>query len=203
MALRIQIAWPGQTVREAEHISAQRAAAVHIEQSPVAWPWRRGGPGTLAVPEYVNVTDLGLLVYQDDQSTSAWCGKDPVPDRRAAICAPSPNCGSLTGRAGTVRFEIRDRQGQPALCGRGALRPGTRLQHPMLPGTWLPLRGRGGGFRRRGSIACWLAGGMTLAVHRFVWRPAGSALRPYLASDGEISPKPCRLPLRAQAVHNR
>jgi hypothetical protein len=171
----------------------RRKNVPHIEQSPVALKATRQAryPGG---PEYVNVTDLGLLVYQDrDQLRLVRQG--PVP-ADAGYLRPFAELWLPYRARGTVRFEIRDKKGRLRYADEARY----DLEHgynTLLPGTWLPLRDE------QVALETWeyrlLAGEMTLAVHRFVWQPAGKALRPYLANDGEISPK-LEAALRAQAA---
>ncbi len=183
---------PGRATGESGTFRRGQGTA-HIEQSPVAVKatQRARYPGG---PEYVNVTDLGLLVYQDSDQLRL-VRQGPVP-ADAGYLRPFAELWLPHRARGTVRFEIRD--------GRGRLRYADEaryeLEHgynTLLPGTWLPLRDE------QVAFETWeyrlLAGGMTLAVHRFVWQPAGSVLRPYLASDGEISPE-LQAALRTQAA---
>ncbi len=183
---------PGRAIAESGTFQRRRSA-VHIERSPVALKatQRARYPGG---PEYVNVSDLGLLVYQDSDHLRL-VRQGPVP-ADAGYLRPFAELWLPHRARGTVRFEIRDKRGRLRYADEARY----DLEHgynTLLPGTWLPLRDEEVAFET------WeyrlLAGGMTLAVHRFVWQPAGSALRPYLASDGEISPK-LQAALRAQAA---
>lgn len=183
---------PGQAMRETGTFGRARNR-VHIEQSHVAAVAARRAryPGGA---EYVNVTDLGLLVYQDSQQLRL-VRQDSIPTD-AQYLRPFVELWLPHQARGTVRFEIRDRQGRLRYADEARY----DLEHgynTLLPGTWLPLRGDVAAFDTWEYRV--LAGGMTLAIHRFTWRAAGRALRPYLASDGEISPA-LQAALRAQAA---
>jgi hypothetical protein len=183
---------PGQAIREIGTFGRVRNQ-VHIERSRVASLATRRAryPGGA---EYVNVTDLGLLVYEDNQRVRL-VRQDSIPTD-AQYLRPFVELWLPHQARGAVRFEIRDRQGRLRYADEARY----DLEHgynTLLPGTWFPLRGEAEAFDTWEYRV--LARGMTLAIHRFTWRVAGSALRPYLASDGEISPA-LQAALRTQAA---
>lgn len=145
-------------------------------------------------PAYVNVTDLGLLVYRDDYN--------PRLVRQGAISLdtlylrPFAELWLPHQARGTVRFEIRDGEGRLRYAdeARYDLEGG---RNTLLPGTWLPLR------NKPQLFDVWeyrlLAADMVLAIHRFGWQPVDVGLQALVDSDGEISPE-LQAALQARAI---
>jgi len=133
--------------------------------------------------EYVQVADIGLLAYRNNDEPKLVRTGGVLTDTRylrpfVDLVLPYP-------AGGEVRFELIDHQGR--------LRYADEAQYDfhsgrntVLPGTWLPLEGE--------TIApeAWvlrvLAGQTLLAAHRFGWQPVGGGtIQRYVASDGELS----------------
>lgn len=150
--------------------------------------------GYAAGDEYAQVTDIGLLAYRG--------AEDPRLVRQNAVGTDTDYLRPFVGlwvphdARGMVRFEIVDNQGRLRYADemRYDLRRG---ENTLLPGTWLPLRGKTivpEPWEMRVSV-----GETPLAVYSFGWqRVGGSELQRYIATDGEISPE-LQQALRQQA----
>ncbi len=134
---------------------------------------------------YVDVTDLGLLAYRSAGAPKLVRSGDLLTDTEhlrpfAELWLPYPARGPL-------RFELVDAAGRLRYAdeARYDLEQG---RNTLLPGTWLPLRGK------TIEPGTWtlrlLAGETLLALHPFGWQDlGGSELQPLIEADGEISPE--------------
>ena len=145
-------------------------------------------------PNYVNVTDIGLLAYRSMAEPKLVRGHRVLADTR--FLRPFAELWVPYQSRGAVRFELIDGEGRMRYADEAwyDLNPG---QNTLLPGTWLPLEGKAivpGTWRLRLQ-----AGGVLLADHAFEWAELGNEeIRRRMASDGEISPA-LQAALREQA----
>ena len=142
--------------------------------------------GYVGGAQYANVTDVGLLAYRHPEADPRVVrGQGVLLDTR--FLRPFVTLWLPRAARGYVRFEILDAEGRLRYAdeARYSLRRG---ENPLLPNAWLPVEGKGR-VSDRWTLRV-LASDMLLAEHVFGWREVGaSALQPYLAADGEISPE--------------
>lgn len=146
-------------------------------------------------PDYVNVTDIGLLAYRGmDEPRLVRTGK-VLTD--TDYLRPFAELWLPHEARGKIRFELVDAEGRLRYADEARYDLGAG-RNTLLPGTWLPLRGKSS---VPGEWTLRLAAGdLLLAAHRFGWEPAGRGeIKRYMASDGEISPELQRA-LEAQPV---
>ena len=142
---------------------------------------------------YVSVADIGLLAYRHSDEPKLVRYGDVLLDTQ--YLRPFVDLWLPYASRGIVRFELVD--------GEGRLRYADETRYDLnkdrntlLPGTWLPLRGKSVG-PGPWSLRV-MAGDALLAVHSFGWQPVGGGqLQRYVADDGEISPS-LHQALRAQ-----
>jgi hypothetical protein len=140
--------------------------------------------GYIGGREFVNLTDVGLLVYRSPDEPKLVRYGDVMTDSTylrpyAELWLPHP-------ARGQVRFELVDHEGRVRYADE-AYYDLARGQNTLLPGTWLPLQGK--------TIVAeaWTlrisAGSTLLGKHAFDWQPVGGGeIQRYTSSDGEISP---------------
>ncbi len=136
-------------------------------------------------PDYVNVTDIGLLAYRDvDAPRLVRTGK-VLTD--TDYLRPFAELWLPHEARGKIRFELVDAEGRLRYADEARYDLGAG-RNTLLPGTWLPLRGKS--IVPRDWLLRLAAGDLLLAAHRFGWEPAGGGeIKRYMASDGEISPE--------------
>jgi hypothetical protein len=133
---------------------------------------------------YAEITDIGLLAYRQSDEPKLVRQSDVLLD--TDFVRPFAEFWLPYRSRGMVRFELVDSEGRMRYADESEYDL-ERGKNVLLPGTWLPLRGK--------TIASgqWrlnvMAGGTLLAVHPFGWRNVGGGeLKPYIGTDGEISP---------------
>lgn len=135
-------------------------------------------------PDYVQVTDIGVLAYRHTDEPRLVRYGDVMLDSR--YLRPFAELWLPYEARGEVRFELVDDNGRVRYADESEydLLPG---KNTILPGTWLPLE------NKAIQPATWrlrlLASETLLAVHAFGWREVGGGrIQRYMTSDGEISP---------------
>jgi hypothetical protein len=142
---------------------------------------------------YVNVVDVGLLAYRGSSEPKLVRYGDVAMD--TDYLRPFVELWLPHQARGPVRFELVDQEGRLRYADESRYDL-VRGVNTLLPGTWLPLRGKTVS-PDRWSLRV-LAGDTLLAAHGFGWRAVGGGqIQRYMASDGEISPS-LQQALRAQ-----
>ena len=134
--------------------------------------------------DYVSVSDIGLLAYRQSD--------DPRLVRNGAVWTdtdylrPYVELWLPYKSRGIVRFELVDSEGRLRYADEAEYDL-VQGENALLPGTWLPLRGRAvapGQWRLRV-----LVGETLLAAHSFGWQAVGGGeVQRLMAHDGELSP---------------
>jgi hypothetical protein len=139
--------------------------------------------GYAGTPDYVQVTDIGLLAYRHSDEPKLVRSGDVMVDTR--YLRPFVELWLPYAVSGSVRFELIDSNNRL----RYADEEDYDLEHgknTLLPDTWLPLEGK---TVTPGDWALHvLAEDRLLAAHTFGWDPVGGGpIQEYVDSDGEIS----------------
>ena len=134
--------------------------------------------------DYVQVTDIGLLAYrQTDEPRLVRYGGVLLDTH---YLRPFVELWLPYEARGQIRFELVDSDGRLRYADEADYDL-ERGKNTVLPGTWLPLKGKTidpGEWRLRV-----LASNTLLGVHVFDWREVGGGrIQRYVSSDGEISP---------------
>jgi hypothetical protein len=136
-------------------------------------------------PDYVQVTDIGLLAYRHSEEPKIVRYNDVLLDTR--FLRPFSELWLPYAVSGSVRFELIDSDGRLRYADEAEYDL-VRGQNTLLPGTWLPLEGKSippGRWTLR-----LLTGDTVLAMYVFGWQTVGGgAIQRYITSDGEISPE--------------
>lgn len=141
--------------------------------------------GYQATPEYVQVSDIGLLAYRHSDEPKLVRYGDVLTDTR--FLRPFADLWLPYAATGAVRFELLDSEGRLRYADEAEydLESG---QNTLLPGTWLPLAGKT--IRPGQWVLRVLAGGTLVGVHVFDWQPVGGGdIQRYSDGDGELSPE--------------
>jgi hypothetical protein len=138
-----------------------------------------------ASPDYVQVTDIGLLAYRTSTEPKLVRYGDVLADTH--YLRPFAELWLPHRSRGAVRFELLDSLGNLRFADENRYEL-QRGKNTLLPRTWLPLR------EKAIHPGTWqfrlLAGDTVLAEHTFGWREVGGGvIQQYVDSDGEISPE--------------
>ena len=174
-----------------------RASQTHSSRAPAPntvaqAAMRRAGYG--ASPNFVQVSDLGLLAYREDDEPKIVRTSDVLMD--TDYLRPFVELWLPHRSQGHVRFELLDSENRLRYADERHYNLNYG-RNTLLPQTWLPLRGKAivpGDWQIRVTV-----GETVLAVHRFGWRDVGGGvIQRYVHSDGELSPELLQLARASQ-----